>query len=741
MQEKWSYRELAANRVSVRLKEEKIAALFDQVRAEQWNKIGFLGGTTRFDRNFSFPLFRLPEEYDGSILKEISTLSHLEVLAIVGLSDIEKHLPLLQKLRLLRSLLLISNQIGDRGVNHILKINGMMDLHLDHNTIGVNGIKNILDHYLNSSEKIRTLSLRSNPGIRDLGVTPEIFDRADAQAILSDWRNFREEDISPLNEARILVLGDEAAGKTSLIRFLIDNKPRNRSEEKTLGINKSEKVDTSEWRSQGSDIKVNIWDFGGQEIQQTLHRYFLARRCLYLLVLENRREDDAYNVQQWLNSIQYNSDSAPVIVIYSKCDTGRAFIRKDDETELRRKFPQIQDFVMVSTNDDNSSHERIRYLRDFIAQTLNDNSVMPHIRDHFSPVHRRIRDKIEEMSRKMQTIKREDFSYLCDEESKIESRRMDEASQRSLLAKLHDLGVIVAYGLDRSHDAFKREIHILDPNWLTQAIYRILDKSDSREREPCFTRHDLGIWLNPNIYPESRHDFIIKMMIERDIGLAISLNDRPHHHEEKWLVPRVLPSNTPDSINNWPSGLIFRYVYEFPLLSDFFPRFIVESYEKHKPGKEIWLNGIVLIENKLNVLVINHNLDNCIDIRIAGDGIQAQEALRRVRGHLDRVHELYKGLNPEARVPLPDLPHIDVSYLYLQQLAQEEGRAYRWRPEGAKRKYSVRELLDGIDEPGIQAEKEKQRRQRRDIISFHSGWTGWIIGAIGLALTLINLLP
>ena len=71
-------------------------------------------------------------------------------------------------------------------------------------------------------------------------------------------------------------------------------------------------------------------------------------------------------------------------------------------------------------------------------------------------------------------------------------------------------------------------------------------------------------------------------------------------------------------------------------------------------------------------------------------------------------------MNPEcgaeARVPLSDQPKVDVGYEYLLELEKEEGDDYSFRPEGAKRKYSVKELLEGVRHM-----EQKEENKRGDI--------------------------
>jgi hypothetical protein len=58
-----------------------------------------------------------------------------------------------------------------------------------------------------------------------------------AQSILAAYRREREakrqDALQLLNEAKLVVVGNEAVGKTSLIRYLLYGKPRNPDEKKT----------------------------------------------------------------------------------------------------------------------------------------------------------------------------------------------------------------------------------------------------------------------------------------------------------------------------------------------------------------------------------------------------------------------------------------------------------------------------------------------------------------------------
>jgi hypothetical protein len=49
------------------------------------------------------------------------------------------------------------------------------------------------------------------------------------------------------------------------------------------------------------------------------HRFFLTERSLYLLVLEDRREDDR-SIDDWMKTIRNRGKESPVIVVINKSD-------------------------------------------------------------------------------------------------------------------------------------------------------------------------------------------------------------------------------------------------------------------------------------------------------------------------------------------------------------------------------------------------------------------------------------
>ena len=88
-----------------------------------------------------------------------------------------------------------------------------------------------------------------------------------------------------LNEVKVLLVGEAKAGKTSLMRRLLDNS-YNKQESQTDGISIEEfdfsKLKTFVEQEKLHGIKAYFWDFGGQEIMHSTHQFFMTKRSLYI---------------------------------------------------------------------------------------------------------------------------------------------------------------------------------------------------------------------------------------------------------------------------------------------------------------------------------------------------------------------------------------------------------------------------------------------------------------------------
>ncbi|MFN6238437.1 MAG: leucine-rich repeat protein, partial [Microcystis sp.] len=190
----------------------------------------------------------------------------------------------------LQYLYLNNNQISEIP-KALAQLTSLQDLDLSNNQI--REIPEALAHLVN----LKRLVLENNP---ITNVPPEIIRQGWGKTILDDgnpqaiFSYLKDKAKRPLNELKVLLVGEGDVGKTSLLKRLLHN-TFNSGEPKTPGIN------IEKWPlPQKPDIRLNLWDFGGQKVMQTTHQFFLTKRSLYLLVLDNRKNEQQNRLEYWL---------------------------------------------------------------------------------------------------------------------------------------------------------------------------------------------------------------------------------------------------------------------------------------------------------------------------------------------------------------------------------------------------------------------------------------------------------
>jgi Ras of Complex, Roc, domain of DAPkinase len=156
--------------------------------------------------------------------------------------------------------------IDDAGTQAIAEhLPNLTTLTLDGNRIDATGIRAVLDALVVAGPgRLRTLSLAENPGTGALGLR-EMARSSDAGALMASYRWLVETDEGDkvaFGEAKLVVLGDEAVGKTSLVRALVEGERSDPNERKTEGVN--HRIWVTPWAPAiDENTQLNVWDFGG----------------------------------------------------------------------------------------------------------------------------------------------------------------------------------------------------------------------------------------------------------------------------------------------------------------------------------------------------------------------------------------------------------------------------------------------------------------------------------------------
>jgi hypothetical protein len=388
--------------------------------------------------------------------------------------------------------------------------------------------------------------------------------------------------------------------------------------------------------------------------------------------------------------------------------------------EIRKDNPQIVEVHRTSCDDDPWARQSIAELRKVIADTLNQSPALKEVRDGVPTSWLRVKQRLAKMAENRFVLQHGDFVTECMRPARKGELSGDVISdsdeQRQLLRTLHNLGVVIAHGLSRDSRDIPPNLQILDPNWLTQAIYRILQHEELKNRYGVFEKRDLAHWLDPERYPIQYHDEVLKLMQDKSIELAVAL-DAPG----QYLVPQALPPKDIDwGIFLTGHCLSFAYQYD-PMPSGLMARFIVRTFAHSKDPAARTRYGVMLDVDGCPVHAGVIERDNILALRVGGNEHKRVRALAYARGTMAELHHIL-GIQSTELVPLPDKPAVTVSYPYLRELERDEGLDYSFRPQGGARKYSVRELVEGIMDKAItdkatvdEGIMEEHRRRRADM--------------------------
>jgi hypothetical protein len=454
---------------------------------------------------------------------------------------------------------------------------------------------------------------------------PEVVDKG-VEAVKNYWRQRNESGVDYLCEAKLLIVGEAGAGKTSLARKIQDQS----YELKPAEIS-TEGIEIIRWsfpaairvKQEGKeklisrDFQVNVWDFGGQEVYHATHQFFLTRRSLYVLVADDRKEDTDFNY--WLHAVELLSEGSPVLIVQNEKQNRRRDINLGS---LRGRFANLKDAYRVNLADN-------RGLLDLGIAIRRELETLSHIGTPLPSTWRRVREALEKESRNY--ISAEDYLAICRQHN---FQRREDMMQLS--GYLHDLGICLHF----QDDSVLRKTVILKPRWGTDAVYRVLDDRTILERRGRFGPADLSrIWADDD-YADMR-DELLQLM--KKFNLCYELPEGG-----AYIAPQLLSPTQPDYAWNAKDNLMLRYEYDF-MPKGLMTRFIVAQNRLIAGDGLVWKTGVVLERDGTRAEVMEDYIRRNISVRLNGPDTRGLLAI--VDDQLDRIHGTFPHLKYEKFVP------------------------------------------------------------------------------------------
>ncbi|MFZ2726754.1 MAG: COR domain-containing protein [Methylococcaceae bacterium] len=441
-----------------------------------------------------------------------------------------------------------------------------------------------------------------------------------SEAIRAYFEQLKKDREDYIYEAKLILVGEGGSGKTSLANKIIDPKwqliPENESQS-TQGID----ILRYSFPYKGKIFKVNIWDFGGQEIYHQTHQFFLSKRALYFLLADNRKEDSDF--YYWINTVSLLSDNSPLLIIKNeKQDRPRQI----PESPLKAEFSNIKDILATNLKNNRGLDAIIASLHYHLSQLSHIGSALPK-----SWIN--VRHALEQNPAYTLDIK--DYFKLCQQHG-----FENEKDKLQLSQYLHDLGVCLHFQDD---DLLQRTL-ILKPTWATDAVYKVLDNRAIIQNFGCFNKNDLSsIWQEVQ-YCDFRAELLDLM---KKFKLCYEIPNKKQHY----ISPQLLENKAP--VYYWQSAnnLLLRYQYDF-MLKGIISQLIVIMHEYIANNYQwVWKSGVVLEKQGARAEIIEYYGKREIHIRVSG--YYKKELLNNIRHELDKINNSYERLKDKCKKLIP----------------------------------------------------------------------------------------
>lgn len=522
----------------------------------------------------------------------------------------------------------------------ILQRIGFLDL--GYNLLNFHNLKN-----QNWIFEINNLILDENPIIQEV---PFEISRMDLSAIFNYYESAEISTTTKLYETKLLLVGNGEVGKTTLRKKLLNPQLKIKvgMEPTTHGISLNQwklsctfplrepyvsfdyftdeddydygeisyidkkrnniiSINSAE-NAFKRNVKLNIWDFGGQEIYHATHQFFLTKRSIYLFLWEARKEEEYHTFEYWLSIIKFLSLGSPVILVMNKSDIR---IKNINEDSLKKNFPNISSFLQVSCKTGEGIYNLIKEIRRVLKN-------LPHLTNNLPNVWLVIRSELTNLGKNY--ISADSYYDLCSKWG------LSIFGATYLSDYFHDLGVILHF----KNDSILHNIVILNPEWVTTALYKLVDDKYIQKNKGKFSFEYLKQIWNHYDYPTEKHYELMRLMEKFELCFKIVGTD-------DYIIPELLPSYRPESEIlkfNTEDNLKFEYRYKF-MPAGILSRLTCRLH--HLIYKDsFWKDGAILKFEKTLALLINEKINKKLKIVIIGE--EKTNLLAIIRNDIDVIH-------------------------------------------------------------------------------------------------------
>jgi hypothetical protein len=497
------------------------------------------------------------------------------------------------------------------------------------------------------------------------------------EAILNYFREREAGNLDHLYEAKMLILGEGGAGKTSLLRRLYKRDQTLPAEnETTKGIDIYRHDFTLK---NGRIFRLNVWDFGGQEIYHATHQFFLTRRSLYLLLDDTRKDNKSVSdpgFKTWLDLIDTFGAHSPVLIFQNE-KGGRS--KEIDLAGIKGQYDNVKERYRGNLELGGAADQLREGIELFASQ-------LSHIGEELPASWIKVRADIETLSGFTPHIGQQEYFDIYERYLPF-----DHTKALHLSRYLHDLGVFLHF----QDDALLARTVILQNTWATEAVYRMLDDESVKTKSGRFDLSDCKrVWQDTDY--ATMHPELLALMVNFELCYEL-----PNSAVQTWLAPQLLSPIKPVELVDWaqPEDLVLRYRYAF-LPKGIIGRLMVRLH-RFVRNPEMATVTCVLFERETTT-VLAELLASGNEIELRARGPERKGLLSVAAAELDAINNAFSGLREKVGKLIPcncqKCSKTLTPHLFEERVLRKRAEDKRMRVECpvSYDEMAVLALLDGI---------------------------------------------